>query len=267
MSSPIALITGGSSGIGLALSELLKQKGYHVYSVSRNPDRVPVSDCFTPLKLNLLETDKISDFVESFCTVHGVPDILINNAGCGAFFEWDQFPLHEINSQINLLFTAPAILCRYFAPRMSKEQKGTILNLSSLATLYPLPFMPMYNAGKSALSSFTQSMMLEYSHHPKFIDFRMGDVRTEFNQAASKQEEINLSENATHAWKQIEKQLSESISPQVAANQIWGSILRGKSTTCHGGTFFHASMLVWFAKVLPKNWSTKLIKWWYRIFS
>jgi short-subunit dehydrogenase len=265
MPSPIALITGGSSGIGLALSELLMKEGYHVYSVSRNPERGPVSNCFTPLKFDLLETDKISAFAENFCNQFGVPDILVNNAGDGAFYEWNYFPPDEIKKQIDLLFTAPVILCRSFAPLMSKRQHGTILNLSSLATLYPLPFMPMYNAGKSALSSFTQSMMLEYPEFPKFIDFRMGDVRTDFNKSAAKQEENNRSLNAERAWCQIEKQLSESILPKEAAKQIWRSIQKNKSSTCHGGTFFHSFVLVLFSRLIPQNWIIPCIKRWYGI--
>ena len=263
MSSQIALITGGSSGIGLALSELLIKEGYHVYSVSRNPERGPVSHRFTPLNFDLLETNKISAFVENFCNQFGVPDILVNNAGNGAFYEWDHFPPQEINNQINLLFSAPVMLCRYFAPRMSENEMGTILNLSSLATLYPLPFMPLYNAGKSALSSFTQSMMLEYSKFPRFIDFRMGDVRTDFNNSASKQDKKNLSTNAHHAWKQIEKQLQDSITPEMAAQKIWKVILKNKSHTYHAGTFFHSFILVWFRKIMPQKLIHLLLKWWY----
>ena len=73
---------------------------------------------------------------------------------------------------------------------MAKQEKGIIVNISSLATLYPLPFMPLYNAGKAALSSFTQTMMLEYDNHPIFFDFRLGDIYSEFNNAQSKQKRV-----------------------------------------------------------------------------
>jgi short-subunit dehydrogenase len=265
MAVPSALITGGSSGIGLALSKLLIEKGYHVYSVSRNPKRGPSSDQFTPLEFDLLQTEKISDFAQSFCKEHGVPDLLVNNAGCGAFFEWANFPESEIRNQINLLCTAPILMCRSFAPLMSTQTKGTIVNLSSLATLYPLPFMPLYNAGKSALSSFTESMMLEYFDFPKFIDFRMGDVRTEFNQSASKEKNEHRSQNSSNAWNQIEKQLNDSISPQVAAQQIWQTLEKNRSGTFQGGTLFHSRFLVFASRLLPSVLRTKFIKLWYGI--
>ncbi len=265
MALPTALITGGSSGIGLALSELLIEKGYQVYSVSRNPKRGPLSDQFIPIEFDLLETEKISDFATSFCKDYGVPDLLINNAGCGAFFEWENFPESEIRNQIDLLFTAPILMCRTFAPLMSKQNKGAILNLSSLATLYPLPFMPLYNAGKSALSSFTQSMMLEYVAYPKFIDFRMGDVRTDFNQSARKEENENQSKNSSNAWNQIEKQLDDSISKEVAARQIWKSLNISRSGTFYGGTFFHSRILVFVHRIISSKLLNNLIKSWYRI--
>ena len=265
MSVAIALITGGSSGIGLALSKLLIGKGYHVYSVSRNPKRGPSSDQFTPIEFDLIQTEKISDFAQSFCKEHGVPDLLVNNAGCGAFFEWANFPESEIRNQIDLLFSAPILMCRSFAPLMSDQKKGVIVNLSSLATLYPLPFMPLYNAGKSALSSFTESMMLEYSNSPRFVDFRMGDVRTDFNQSASKEKNKHPSKNCSNGWNQIEKQLNDSISTQVAAQQIWNSLEKNDSGTFYGGTFLHSRLLVIASRFLPSRLRTKFIKLWYGI--
>ena len=116
MAVPTALITGGSSGIGLALSKLLIGKGYHVYSVSRNPKRGPSSDQFTPIEFDLLQTEKISDFAQSFCKEHGVPDLLVNNAGCGAFFEWANFPESEIRNQIDLLFPPPSLCAAPLLP-------------------------------------------------------------------------------------------------------------------------------------------------------
>ena len=53
-----------------------------------------------------------------------------------------KIPTREIEKQISVLFTAPVLLCKSFAPLMESEKKGTIINITSLATLYPLPYMP-----------------------------------------------------------------------------------------------------------------------------
>jgi len=187
---------------------------------------------------------------------------LINNAGYGAFYEWAEFPEEEINRQVQVLFSSPVELCRIFAPAMAEQSRGVIVNLTSLAILYPLPFMPLYNAGKAALSSFSQTLMLEYNHSPAIIDFRMGDVRTDFNFSVSKQG--NYSEKMKIAWTQIDKQLQASISPDRAAQQIFSRIQSAKSGTYFGGGLFHAQILPFVDRFLPTKLKNYLIRFWYK---
>ena len=71
MIAPTALITGGSSGIGLAISEQLIAKGYQIFSVSRNPGRGPKTPNFVPLEFDLFDLDKIAEFSEDFMKQHG----------------------------------------------------------------------------------------------------------------------------------------------------------------------------------------------------
>ena len=265
MTTPTALITGGSSGIGLAVSNLLIERGYRVFSVSRNPNRIEISSQFIPVEFDLLEIEKIAEFSTEFIRNNGVPDLLINNAGCGAFYDWEHFPEEEITKQINLLFTSPILLCKHFAPEMAKAGKGTILNLSSLATLYPLPFMPLYNAGKSALSSFTESMMLEYHESPKFIDFRMGDIRTNFNQVAASQPLENQSSKMKKAWSRIDWQLERSPPPKTAALQIIRFLDKGKSGRVYGGSFFHRVILPVIHKVFTARLLQNILQKYYSI--
>ena len=69
------------------------------------------------------QAHKVNDFIKAFIKDNGVPDLLINNAGAGAFFEWSAFPEEEIQRQIDLLFATPVILCRALAPEMAKEKR------------------------------------------------------------------------------------------------------------------------------------------------
>ena len=118
-----------------------------------------------------------------------------------------------------------------------RESKGVILNVSSLATLYPLPYMPIYNAGKSALSSFTQSMNLESNNELRWIDFRLGDINTGFNDSALKQDFESQSKSMRNAWRQIDKQLMDSPDAKFAANKMIQSILENKNGTLFRGNF------------------------------
>jgi short-subunit dehydrogenase len=261
MDKRIALVTGGSSGIGRSLCLKLAKEGYQVFSASRSKSLPDDMARITQIPVDFSSPERTICFAQEFIDQYGVPDLLVNNAGYGAFYEWGEFPDSEITKQMDVLFSAPVRLCRVFTPAMQKEGRGLILNLSSLATHYPLPYMPLYNAGKSALSSFTESMMLEYRNFPKFIDFRMGDVRTGFNAATSRQEKLNQSMSS--ALEQIEKQLDDSISVDTAVGQIFDRIRKKKSGIYYGGTFFHRLILPLVFRILPNRLRIRLIRLWY----
>jgi short-subunit dehydrogenase len=240
MTIKTAMITGGSRGIGKELSKILLNRGFKVFSISRSTNHGIDHENYVEIRLDLSDQDAVKCFLSDFFSEHGVPDVLVNNAGYGAFFEWTKFSDKDLNNQMQVLFTSPALFCRKFAPLMAKRKSGTIINLSSLAVLYPLPFMPIYNAAKSALSSLTQTLILEYNNHPKFIDFRMGDIKTSFNQSSLKQQIDGQNKKMKSAWLQIEKQLNHSPSPGVAAEQLISALDKGKAGIIYGGGFFQA---------------------------
>jgi NAD(P)-dependent dehydrogenase (short-subunit alcohol dehydrogenase family) len=262
MSKGIALVTGGTKGIGKALCLRLKDTGYQVFSASRSNCLPQGMDGITQISVDFSNSEETRSFAEKFLADYGGPEVLINNAGYGAFYEWADFPDEEITRQIQVLFSSPVELCRIFAPAMAEHSRGVIVNLSSLATLYPLPFMPLYNAAKAALSSFSQTLMLEYNHSPAFIDFRMGDVQTDFNLSAQKQG--NYSEKMKRAWTQIDKQLQASITPDRAAQQIFSRIQSAKSGIYFGGGLFHAQILPFVDRFLPTKLKNYFIRFWYR---
>ena len=261
MSKRIALVTGGNKGIGWELCLRLKDAGYQVFSASRSKSLPQGMDGIRQISVDFSNSLETRTFAEKFSLDHGAPDVLVNNAGYGAFYEWAKFPKDEIARQVQVLFSSPVELCRIFAPLMAERGGGVILNLSSLATLYPLPFMPLYNAAKAALSSFSQSLILEYSHSPAIIDFRMGDVRTNFNNSTTKQ--IDCSPNMKSTWTRMEKQLKSSVSSQYAAKQIYFRIHTGKSGIFFGGNWFHSRFLPTIFRIIPSTILKKMISYWY----
>lgn len=256
MENKTAIVTGGSSGIGLAICQRLIDRGIEVYSISRNPCRDQDTKYLHPVQLDLSDLDAVASFLYSFVKEKGTPDLLVNNAGYGAFYEWKEFPEDEIIRQCTVLFTAPVLFCKAFAPLMAKSSKGQIVNVTSLATLFPLPYMPLYNAGKSGLSSFTQSLMLEYPKCPRLIDFRLGDIRTSFNRSAPKQSDTEQSPSMKRAWKKIENQLEDSPLPQVASHQMMSILQKDKSGVFYGGGWFQARLSPLISRILP----TSLVK-------
>lgn len=262
MSKGIALVTGGTRGIGKALCLRLQDAGYQIFSASRSSSLPQGMDGITQISVDFSDSQATRTFAAKFLEQYGAPEVLVNNAGYGAFYEWAEFPEEEITRQMQMLFFSPVELCRIFAPPLAEQSRGVIVNLSSLATLYPLPFMTIYNAGKTALSSLSQTLMLEYRYSPAIIDFRMGDVRTDFNLSASKQ--ANHSEKMKRAWIQIDKQLKSSISADRAAQQIFYHIQSAKSGTYFGGGSFHALFLPFVDRILPTKLKNYFIRFWYK---
>jgi len=260
MTIKTAIITGGSRGIGKALSEILLNRGYKVFSISRSTNHGVDSESYFEIQLDLADQDAVKCFLSDFCSEHEVPDVLINNAGYGAFFEWAKFSDKDLNNQMQVLFTTPALFCREFAPLMAKKKCGTIINLSSLAVLYPLPFMPIYNAAKSAISSLTQTLILEYNKHPQFIDFRMGDIKTSFNDASLKQPKDGQNQKMESAWLQIEKQLNDSPNPDRAALQIIDAMDKKKVGTIYGGGFFQARIAPTLFNLLGQHLLMRILR-------
>ena len=107
------LITGGSQGIGKSIVDLLVQEEAEIHVISRsfkNLDQYAEKLFFHPFDLS--RPEKVQEFIVQFIERHGTPDLLINNAGCGAMYAWEEFPAEEIIAQINLMFLTPVILCR-----------------------------------------------------------------------------------------------------------------------------------------------------------
>jgi short-subunit dehydrogenase len=258
------LITGGSRGIGRSLVNQFLKDNCEVHVVSRNFKNKPKNPNLLFHSFDLSKTKGISKFCEDFILNYGVPDLLINNAGSGAFYDWVNFPESEIVDQLNLLFLSPVLFCRKFVPSMVEEGRGMIVNISSLATLYPLPYMPLYNAGKSALSAYTKSMIIEFDN-PKFLDVILGDVKTGFNDQASKLAQESWSKKMKSAWYQIKRQLDGSPDSGVIASRLIIQMKKFESKIVYEGSFSHRKLFVWIYRILPNVLVKKILQ--YRYFN
>ena len=258
-----ALVTGGTSGLGLAFCEMLVTGGVETFSASRNPDKLPNLSGLRGMELDLSDLSSVSVFAKNFVEKHGVPDLLINNAGYGAFFEWDRFPEEEISTQVDVMLNSPALLCRALAPAMAERGSGGIVNVSSLAVQYPLPFLPMYNAAKAGLSALSSSLAIEYQGGAPFvIDFRPGDFRTPFNEAASCRED-EASEGVAKVWRGMKERLENAPKPARAARELRASLHRGKSEVVYSGGFVQARLGPLFQRILPNRWLHRFVHWYY----
>ena len=167
---PLALITGASRGIGAAYAKNLSAQGYSLLLVARDESRL--TDLADTLRsrhgimvhvgaLDLSQPEasaRLYDLTRQYCDA---PDVLINNAGFGMYGAFHTHPLIEIQKMLQLHITTIVETIHAFLPNMIARQSGFIINVSSLAGFFSLPYMAEYAATKAFLSSFSEALAEE----------------------------------------------------------------------------------------------------------
>jgi len=156
----VVLITGGSSGIGKAIGELLFQKGYTVYGTSRNPEKIQQT-LFPLVAMEVRNADTIRTAVEAVIAKEGRLDVLINNAGVGITGPLEEIPGDEIRNNFETNLFGPIEVMKAVLPYMRKQQSGLIINVTSIAGYMGLPYRSVYSASKGALELITEALRME----------------------------------------------------------------------------------------------------------
>ncbi|EOT1256743.1 SDR family oxidoreductase [Cronobacter sakazakii] len=154
-----ALITGCSSGFGLATAQLFLDKGWNVIATMRTPDSslFPESDRLTILPLDITSEESIRAVVERA----GAIDLLVNNAGVGAPVPVELTPLATAQQLMNTNVLGTLLLTQAFLPQMREQKSGVIINVSSSVTTKAMPLIGVYRASKAALNAWSESLALE----------------------------------------------------------------------------------------------------------
>lgn len=161
MEQKVVLITGGSTGIGRAIGELLAQKGFVVYGTTRNLVNYPNFQAFQLLELDVRNQATIDRTISKIIEVHGKIDILINNAGIGITGPLEETPIDAIENVFDINFMGPIRLMKSVMPNMRKHKNGLIINITSIAGYMGLPFRGIYSSSKGALGVLTEAIRME----------------------------------------------------------------------------------------------------------
>ena len=183
---------------------------HEVWGTSRNLERIPKMPQCHPVRLDLTDPLFIEAAFNAALTDAGYFDVLINNAGAGHFDPAELVPMETITSQFQILVFAQIQLMQLALRHMQARGEGLIINVTSLASRLPVPFMAAYNAAKAAMASFTMSIQLELGNsRVHVVDLQPADIRTEFNQGVIKSNNANprYNTNIAKTWEVVERNM------------------------------------------------------------
>ena len=166
----VALITGGSSGLGLEFARGLGARGFDLLLVSNREDDLAAAasalESEYPVKVRTrfqdLAVPEAADDLYSWCKEEGIiPDVLVNDAGMFFFKELQVGDLDRVQAMVNLHVTTVTRLCLLFGHSMKERGSGYVLNVSSMTARIPAPGIAVYSATKAYLRNFGRSMSYE----------------------------------------------------------------------------------------------------------
>src|SRR5215207_1327629 len=132
LSAKVALVTGGSRGIGAAIAEALARAGASVASTSRS-GQGPTAANLLQIRADVRQPEDAARAVAETAGAFGGLDILVNNAGVGAFTKVDEMSIEEWRQVLDTNLSGVFYFCRAAIPEMRKRKGGWIINISSLA--------------------------------------------------------------------------------------------------------------------------------------
>ena len=180
----VAVVTGGTSGIGRATALALKNAGCTVYELSRRAGGV---EGLHHISADVTDENAVNAAVAQVIAAEGQIDILVNNAGFGISGAIEFTSTEDAKSLFDVNFFGMVNMNRAVVPLMRAAGHGRIVNLSSVAAPVPIPFQAYYSATKAAVNAYTMALANELRPFGVTVCAVMpGDIHTGFTAARRK---------------------------------------------------------------------------------
>ena len=180
-----ALVTGGSSGIGLAIARMLRDEGFELTLVSRRPEKLEVAAAELGAAAsagNMAEEEDCARVVAEHRDRFGRLDVLVNSAGVGIGGRVEDLPAKHLDMQLDVNLRGLFLVTQAAIPLL-RESRGWVVNLASIAGTLPTPGLATYGATKAAVIALTRSLNEELDADgvraialcPGFVDTPMAE--------------------------------------------------------------------------------------------
>jgi len=248
-----ALITGATSGIGLAFAEILAKRGTNLVMVARNNEKLHNLKKELELKFkievevlrfDLTDPEAVSEIIDLLEKKEKRIDLLINNAGFGLYGKYLDLDLEQEVKMINLNILALVKFTKLLLAKMVKRKSGSIINVASVAAFQPGPLMAVYYASKAFVLNFTEAIAEEMSDSGvKIMALCPGATASGFQSVSG------MGESKVVKGKRLP-------SAEKVANFALNSLEKGKVVAIHG---FTNRLLIFLERFLTRKQVRKLV--------
>jgi 3-oxoacyl-[acyl-carrier protein] reductase len=191
LNGKVAVVTGGSRGIGLAIARGLLRQGAAVALLGTSQDTLSAAAAelkdekgagVLPLRADVRAFDAVQEAMAAVVSRFGGLDILVNNAGVGVFRPVEEMAPAEWSQVIDVNLTGVFHCCHAALPHLKTRGGGWIINISSLSSKNPSPGAAAYAASKAALNAFSEALMQEVRYDGIRVAYVLpGSVQTGFS--------------------------------------------------------------------------------------
>lgn len=179
----VVLITGASSGIGIATAKLFQAKNWKVAATMRTPEKSDlgrIADIET-FRLDVTEPESITAAIASTLERFGRLDAVVNNAGFAVVGPFEAATPEQIERQMQVNVYGVMNVCREVLPIFREQRRGTIINVASMGGRITFPLYSIYHASKWALEGFSEALQYEVSEFGiKVKIIEPGPIKTDF---------------------------------------------------------------------------------------
>ena len=247
----VVVISGATSGIGLACANAFAENGYKVYCLAqRLPERYP----YEFVQCDVTDSQQVKSAVDYICNKEPIVDVVLCNAGRGISGPLESCDIQKAKSLFDLNLFGAFSLAQAFIPKLKNQKFGKILFMSSVGSIFPLPFQAFYSATKSALETMANAWRLELKPFNIQVGCILpGDTKTNFTNAREKFEgDATYKERDALSLKKMEHDEINGMSPQKVAKAVIKAVNKNKLPirTIVGGKY---KIFAFLNKILPQR--------------
>lgn len=232
--SKTLVITGGSSGIGLATAVLFSNKGWRVFELSRHGqshDGIEHVDC------DVTKRESVQEAAAAVLRQTETIDVLISNAGFGISGAIEFTDIEDAKRQMDVNFFGALNIMQAVLPHMRERREGRILFTSSVAAVLPVPYQAFYSASKAAVNAMALALANEVRSFNIQVSCLMpGDVATGFTAARDKSEQgADVYQNINKAVSAMERDEQNGMRPEKMAKLFYKMATQRHPAPCYIG--------------------------------